>query len=52
MLEHVVDYFGKLKEFLQEKFDKDELLPKFLLMENVNAINSEKHNKNFFNVAK
>ena len=37
----------EVERILQEKFDKDELLPKFLLMENVNAINSEKHNKNF-----
>ncbi|WP_332384174.1 DNA cytosine methyltransferase [Lactococcus laudensis] len=38
----------EVERILQEKFYKKETLPKFLLMENVNAINSPKHNKNFY----
>ncbi|GAX46707.1 DNA (cytosine-5-)-methyltransferase [Pseudolactococcus reticulitermitis] len=37
----------EVERILQEKFDEKEILPKFLLMENVNAINSPKHNDNF-----
>lgn len=37
----------EIERILEEKFFKGQELPNFLLMENVNAINSLKHNDNF-----
>jgi DNA (cytosine-5)-methyltransferase 1 len=37
----------EVERILKERFDAGQPLPKFLLMENVNAINSPRHNPNF-----